>query len=350
MEMTPLQKLKVELLCYGVRLGEEKRNFTRYRFKRASLSEGLYFILRKEGEELPANLAVFEDFVEKSPYSYRGGLIFRDEVPVCEAEIVPDPKWYKELLPDGREFQTVLQQHGKDILALAISGCFYKEAGKGCLFCALQGDGGRKSPEDVEYIIRSLKEKGFRYRELNINSGTMAEKDYGAEVYGEIARRGKKEGLSVYIQIPPIEKDAMIFLKEAGVDSISINVEIYNEELRRKFCPGKAQIKREKYLSALSDAVEVFGASQVSSWLIIGLEPEEETMKGIDEMVKRGVIPYPSIFRPLKGSKLENLPPPSPEMAMRVYSYLNQKLFEKGINPELSKSGCVNCGCCSVIG
>jgi hypothetical protein len=350
MEMTSLQRLKVELLCYGVRLGEEKKNFTRYRFKRASLSEGLYFILKKNGEECPVNIAVFEDFVEKSPYFYRDGFIYRDEIPLCEAELIPDPQWYKELLPDGREFQSILQQHGRDVLAIAISDCFYKDEGNGCLFCALQGDGRRKSPEDVEYIIRNLREKGFSYRELNINSGTMNKKDSGAKIYGDIARIGKKEGLSVYVQIPPVGKDAMIFLKESGVDSISINLELYNDELRKKFCPGKSKIKRERYLSALSDAVDVFGPSQVSSWLIIGLEPEEETMKGIDEIINRGAIPYPSIFRPLKGSKLENLSPPSPEMAMRIYSYLNRRLREKGLNPGLSKGGCVNCGCCSVIG
>jgi len=349
MEMTYLQKLKIELLCYGIRLGEEKRNFTRYRFKRASLSEGLYFILRKDGEECTTNLAVFEDFVEKSPYFYRDGVIYKDEVPVCEAEIIPDPLWYKEVLSDGREFQSILQQHGKDVLAIAISDCFYKRDEKECLFCALQRDGERKKAEDVEYIIKNLKEKGFSYRELNINSGTMDEKNFGAEIYGEIARIGKKEGLKVYIQIPPIEKEAMIFLKKAGVDSISINLEIYNDDLRKKICPGKSKIKREDYFSALSDAVEVFGPSQVSSWLIIGLEPEEETRKGIDEILKRGAIPHPSVFRPLKGSKLENLSPPSPDMAMRIYSYLNEKLAEKGLNVKLSKSGCVNCGCCTVI-
>lgn len=349
MEMTPLQILKIELLCYGINLGEMKKDFRRYRFKRASLSEGVYFTLKKEGEEHSANLAVFEDFVKTSPFLFKNGTIYKNDEPVCNAQPVPDPEWYRDSLPDGRDFQSVLQQHGKDVLAIAISDCSFKRNGRGCLFCALKNDGDRKRIEDVEYIIKILKEKGYNYRELNINSGTMDGKDFGAEIYGRFAKVGKKEGMRVYIQIPPISKSSMILLKESGVDSISMNLEIFNDQLRKKFCPGKGDIKKEEYLSSLERAVDVFGHSQVSSWLIIGLEPEEETMKGIDAILETGAIPHPSIFRPLKGSELETLPPPSPQEALRIYYYLKEKIEEKKVNVILSRSGCINCGCCSVI-
>ncbi len=350
MALSHLQRIKIELLCHGIRIGEMKKNFTRYRFKRASLSEGLYFVLKKNGEETVANLPVFEDFVETSPFFYRDGVIYKNTSPLCEAEIIAEPPWYKELLPDGREFQSILQQHGKDVLAIAISDCYFKREGRGCLFCALRNNGEMKRAEDVEHVIKKLKNEGFYYRELNINSGTIDEKNFGAEIYGEIAKIGKKEGFMVYIQIPPVERETMIFLKESGVDSVSINLEIYNDEIRKKICPGKSGIEKRRYFKALSDAVEVFGPSQVSSWLIIGLEPEEDTMKGIDEIIKCGAIPHPSIFRPLKGSKLENLPPPSPETSMRIYTYLNEKLKKNGPKVHLSKAACVNCGCCSVMG
>lgn len=343
--------LKIELMCRGIKLGSFRNSFTRYRYKRASLSEGLYFRIKRDGEILSANIPAFEPFVEGSPfyYDHKRGEIYRGEEKVGEGDIIPDPPWYRKLLPDGREFQSILQQHGEDILALAItSRCWFKSEGRGCLFCALEPRGEAKNPEDVRYVIRRLKEEGYSYKELNINSGTIKEKDFGVEFYAAMACAGRDEGLRVYVQIPPISEDGMKLLRDSGVSSISMNLEIFNDRIRKEICPAKSEISKGTYLSALERAVKIFGDGQVSSWLIIGLEPEEDTMRGIDAILETGAIPYPSVFRPLKGSPLEKLLPPSPEIAVRIYSYLREKL-EKRKEILGSRAGCVNCGCCSVL-
>lgn len=352
MKLSEIERIKIGLMCKGIKLSDEfKKQFTRYRFKRASLSEGVFLILKLNDKETYVNAGAFENYVLSSPYTYdeREKKILKDGEPVCDARIFPDPEWYKFKLPDGKEFQSIVQEHGPGILATSItSSCSYKERGMGCSFCALSGSHERNA-EDVKNVLKELQRMGFRYHELNINSGTIAEVGFGFDKYAKIAQAGKECGLRVYIQIPPIGREEMKFLKSAGVDSISFNLEIYNDEIRKKLCPGKSTIPKERYMRAIEDAVEIFGKGQVSSWLIIGLEPVEDTLKGIDKIIERGGIPYPTVFRPLKGTPLENMPPPSVEAAERVFLHLKEKMAHYGLNPRLSLAGCINCGCCTVM-
>lgn len=352
MKFSPLERIKIRLMCKGVKLSDEFKNkFTRYRFKRASLSEGIFFTLKLNGETTYVNVGAFENFVSSSPYLYdeKKKKLLKREKPICDAEVFNDPEWYKFKLPDGKEFQSILQEHGPHILATSItSNCSFKELGKGCGFCALSGSQ-KRNADDVKAVLQKLRKMGYRYRELNINSGTIAETDFGVKRYMEMAEVGKEFELLVYVQIPPIKRSDIALLKSAGVDSISFNLEIYNDNIRKKLCPGKSEIKKERYFKAIEEAVEIFGTGQVSSWLIIGLEPVEDTLKGIDEIIKRGGIPYPTVFRPLIGTPLENLNPPSVERVEEVLSYLKEQMLASNLTPSLSRAGCINCGCCTVM-
>jgi len=344
------EKLKIELMLYGVRLSTAyKKSFKRYVYKRASLSEGVCFRLGKGYVNVP----VFEKFVQNSPFYYDENkrMILKNGVPLVPSIAVEDPEWYNWKI-DGRQLQELIQMHSPGVITTAISNvCVFKTRGKGCLFCAL--DSGKiikRKPEEVARAITFLDENGVFVRDININSGTLSETDAGIEEYVEFAMAIRKvSNIPLYAQLcPPELTPDILRLKDAGIDSVSFNIEIFDENIRKRICPGKSSIPVRKYLETLENAVRVFGEGQVSSWLIIGLEPFSSTIAGIKEIAKTGAIPYPTIFRPLTGTPFENYEIPEVEDVLNVYEELYNTISCFKSTP-ISKAGCVNCNCCSVL-
>ena len=89
-------------------------------------------------------------------------------------------------------------------------------------------------------------------------------------------------------------------LKDAGIKALSINIEFFNESYSKKYCPEKYKIGKEKYLYFLKCASSVFGCDNVRSGLIVGLEPMEDTLKGIEAICKAGCMPMLSPYIPYK--------------------------------------------------
>ncbi|MGA2192343.1 MAG: radical SAM protein [Nitrospirota bacterium] len=348
--------LKLSLMSKGIRLAPDfiKRGLPRYVHKRASLSEGRCFELIKGSRSFPVNLAVYEEFVKDSPYFYdhRKKVIMRDGAVVIEARLIEDPSWYSEKLPDGTSFSSLVQLHGKNILATALTGiCRFKLDYEGCKFCALTPDPNErtKSFKNIAEVISILEARGENYSELNINAGTVYGDDCGAEMYEEaIATVREKSGISIYAQLcPPKDLHYIKDLKNAGLNTISFNIEVFDEGLRKEACPGKSRIPVKRYLESLSHAAGIFGKNQVSSWLIAGLEPKESLLRGAREIARAGAIPFITVFRPLMGSEYQDRKPPEADWLMEVFEELGRILQEYGLDPAKSASGCAKCNCCS---
>jgi biotin synthase-related radical SAM superfamily protein len=62
-----------------------------------------------------------------------------------------------------------------------------------------------------------------------------------------------------------------------------------------------------------------------------------------------GVIPYLVPFRPITGTTMENMKPPSTERMIRLYTEVADVLNEFGLHPGISKAGCPRCGGCSAL-
>ncbi|MBI5375526.1 MAG: hypothetical protein HZA77_08830 [Candidatus Schekmanbacteria bacterium] len=362
--MDPLS-IKIELYCNGVKLDEGISLETKkciiptrvYTNKRASLSNGKCFKLNINGYNTIANLAVRESFASNSPYTfferdgkgYIAGKGFE-----IQAEPIKSPEWTEIEISAGKKVVHIMQQHSTHILGTALSNfCTYKIEGKGCKFCAL--DAGHnyvfKKPEEIREVLTALKEKGILGKdilEININSGVMENEEVSAESYLEAIKTMKEvSNLPVYAQLCPVDGKMIERLHDAGLDSISFNIEIYDETIRKEICPGKGEIPVSRYLESLSMASSIFGKNQTSSWLIVGLESPESSIKGMEEIAKAGAIPHLTVFRPLEGTELAKIAPPDPQKIIRIYKELPRVLNQYGLNPLETRSGCTKCNGCS---
>ena len=97
-------------------------------------------------------------------------------------------------------------------------------------------------------------------------------------------------------------------------------------------------------------AVEIFGPNQVSSFLIVGLgENRDSIIWGSEFLSDLGVYPFVLPLRPIPGSLMEDILPPGPEEMKRIYEKVACILKRKGLSASRSLAGCVRCGACSAL-
>ncbi|MFA4989414.1 MAG: radical SAM protein [Candidatus Omnitrophota bacterium] len=372
-----LLELKLDLFCHGLRLDEgldpaikksiiPAPGYSGHGMKRASLSEGRCFSLEQEGKVYPVNLAVREPFVRDSPYVFTvfngQGWIKKKDKPIIKATPTGVPSWHFD--PGIR---SIFQHHGNDVIATTLSNvCSYKQGAGGCKFCALEtgGEFVTKKPEEMSRALKRImgenelsayrsmhgEKEYLSFREVNINSGSLSEEATFNLYLQAIQAIRRVSAIPISIQICPISRPRVKELKMAGLDTISFNMEIYEEKIRKELMPKKAKLYSVGvYLEAIKQAVDVFGRNQVSSWLIAGLEPPEGTIAGCKAICENGGIPHVTAFRPLMGSPLEQLPPPGLKSLVKIYKELKNLMIMYSLNPLEHKAGCVRCGCCCAL-
>ncbi len=358
--LNKITEIKLELLCRGIRVSDEVLGrFPGYRYKRASLSEGLCFDLVPDKCEfsIPVNLAIHEKFVRKSPFTYseNNNMIYKHGKEFVRASIVDYPSWYKNSLDDGTLFQEVFQIHYHKVLATSLTNfCEYKDSGNGCRFCAMGHqikERKIKSVEHIKAVLKQLVKMKIPFTEVNLNSGTLLDDTENVENYVRVITAVREiTDRPIYAQIcPPADLKFIDRLIRAGISAISFNLEIYDEVLRSKIMPAKGCIPRENYFKAMTHAADTLGFEQVSSWLIAGLEPVESTIKGIKHVASAKAIPFVTVFRPLLGSEFEDMTPPEPAEIYPVFEALGETLCAMRFNSEKTSGGCVKCNCCSAI-
>lgn len=198
------------------------------------------------------------------------------------------------------------------------NGCFFKENGKGCLFC---GVGSYKK----DYGITEIKEIVSEYfklpeiRHYLVGGGSYEPDSNFKDILESIKFIKQTTRKNIYLMsIPPLSTDILHELKDAGVTEVAFNLEIFDRDIARRIMPGKGSIALSKYEEAFKEAVKLWGKEgNVRSALIIGLEPEESVLKGVEFLCKIGVSPILTIFKP--DGELENFFAPDSSVILDIW-------------------------------
>ena len=158
-------------------------------------------------------------------------------------------------------------------------------------------------------------------------------------------------GLPIQAQCePPVDFDWFPRMRAAGVDSLGMHLEAWDEEVRRRIMPGKAEVPRSFYLRAFAAAVSVFGRGQVSTYLLAGLG---DSVEGLHEaartLIALGVYPFVVPFVPVGGTSFSGHQPPSGEFMREVLLPIGAWLTEAGMTSATVKAGCAKCAACSTL-
>jgi radical SAM protein (TIGR04043 family) len=159
--------------------------------------------------------------------------------------------------------------------------------------------------------------------------------------------------LPIQVQIePPDDLGWIRRLHAAGTTAIGIHIESLDEDVRREWTPGKATVPFDRYEEAWTEAVTVFGANRVSTYLLIGLgENPDELVKGAERLINMGVYPFVVPYRPLAGAlaHADGVPAPSHEVVADITDRVGRALRKAGMLGADQGAGCAACGACSAL-
>lgn len=222
-----------------------------------------------------------------------------------DAKVITPPDYMKdEIIIDNKSITCYVNTYTDRVRIQLLSGC-----ANTCKFCnAKEFNYEFNSIEGLDKALQiALSQSEVRHALLSSGNAKYGEDlERLTEMYKFFCQKYK--GLDIDLMTPPRGfksykateeyKDYLKYLKEIGIYGLSINMELNNPDMLALYCPEKAMIGQENYLDFIEAAVEIFGKDKVRSLLIVGLEPLEETLKGVEKLAMRGCNPVLSPLFP----------------------------------------------------
>jgi radical SAM protein (TIGR04043 family) len=356
----PTEQLINELQSFGVRLADPKTGGISRRGG-AGPSDHTPLTINGATVMVPVhNAPAFESpyLVERPDVAGRSR-ITRDGVALADISFPLRPKFYERATADGIPYSKIATLHGRDVLATTVlQTCIrYQSRTKTCQFCAIGQSLAagrtveRKTPAQLAEVAKAAVElDGVRH--MVMTTGTPHTPDRGAAILAESAETVKAAvDLPIQAQCEPPDDDGWFGrMKNAGVDSLGMHLEVIGTELRQRIMPGKAQVSIDDYFRAFEAAVPVFGRGQVSTYILAGLgDSTAEILATSRRLIDVGVYPFVVPFVPIAGTPLESHPTPPPSFMHDILRPLADMLREGELRAADIKAGCGKCGACSAL-
>lgn len=347
--------LKKQLLCSGLNISENA--------KRYILENDLYINNNKSVHAcvlmLPngsyVNAIVGEAFCKESPFLLdvinNQLVIFNSNQLVSKVFLEKKPKWYGKYTHDQILMSNILSIHGANTLAFTNhNSCCFKLDGEGCLFCS------SNQGEDIEWKLQAKRvcevlEYALEENELYslaLSGGTRVGDDRGILYFTYLVDCIKSRYPEIKISVETVPPQKLKYLEsliDAGVSSVIMNLELFSDENRKKYCPGKSKIKTDEYYDSYELITSKLGPWQVGSVLIAGLEPIDCTISGAKKLIDLSVRPTIMPFRPYDLSSLWNESITDYKSLVFIEEELHKYMKEKKICV-CQASGCLSCNAC----
>jgi radical SAM protein (TIGR04043 family) len=297
-----------------------------------------------------------------SPYQVRDGYLFRGETDLgLPVTPVRRPRFYDLTTADGVPYEQIARLHGADVLATTVvQTCIRYAEDQRCRFCTIEESlrEGSTIAAKTPAQLAEVAEAAVRLdgvTQMVMTTGTTAGPDRGARALVRAVRAvlAAVPGLPIQVQIePPGDLGVLTDLHAAGATAIGIHVESLDDQVRRRWMPGKGSVPMAEYEAAWDEAVRVFGRNRVSTYLLIGLgEDPDELVAGAARLIDRGVYPFAVPFRAMRGTLAvrEGAQAPAPSVVQDVTQRIAALLRTAGMAGAEQRAGCAACGGCSVL-
>ena len=357
-DINELLKIKSDLICYGIKPNEVSEKIYdlehKTKVKRTS-NMGLQLLLTD-------NMIVSVPYNKNNPYKSKYFLYEENDKTyltnnIIAIEVKPfpfqSPSWYDHKLTNGKCISDYIQMEGKDVLICSVTtSCCYFSKSEQCSFCALNGGNSVSEESRIDAIIEAFKyilKNDNSVKSINLTGGNLYTEDKGATQYINILKEIRSvSNIPVVVELSPPDNLALLSaLYKAGATAIELNIEIWDEKIRKILMPGKSKISREHYVEAWEKSVEIFGKGNVGSGIIIGLENPNSSLEAIKAMIEVGCLPSILPFKPTEGAILENFKNCPPEDILLITNEAAKLLKEKKLSP-INGPGCIGCGACTL--
>jgi len=298
-------------------------------------------------------------FVLDAPGTDGKATLRRGHIPIAQVTMNRTPRFYARQTADGVPYSHIATLHGADVLATTVlQTCIrYESRRKACRFCAIGQSLAagrtveRKTPAQLAEVAKAAVELDS-VKHMVLTTGTPATPDRGAQLLCESARAIKAAvDLPLQGQCEPPDTDAWFHrMKDAGIDTLGMHLEVIGDELRQRILPGKNEVPMGRYWQAFEAAVAVFGRGQVSTYILAGLgDSAGLILETSQRLLDIGVYPFVVPFVPIAGTPLESHPAPDAAFMRSVLEPLGAMVAQAGIRSADMKAGCGKCAACSTL-
>jgi len=231
--------------------------------------------------------------------------------------VLPLPGYLDRVDDAGRHVTDVCMSHADRIRLSPIDGCAYD-----CSFCDIPAT--RYTRHPVEQLLAALDvamaDTALPPRHVLISGGSPGRRDY--HYFEEICEKVIADcPLPVDIMMAAIPGDPGFVdrMIDAGIHGFSLNIELFSSDASSLYIRGKHRHARPGFEPFVERAVSRLGSSgRVRSLILVGLEPPEETLAGVEYLASLGADPVLSPFRPAQNTKLERHEPIATELLTSV--------------------------------
>ena len=259
---------KAELLTKGMRASDNAKAILYKEFP-DFFTKGIMHSLNVRFSETNCNVSIADDFAHESPYllDEKDGNFF-----ITDGKNSFPVSFFGALPHTGTVVDDFARLHSKGCVTIwPNSNCCYDRENEKCRFCSIVKE--RETPLDPDVLADSIK-KLFELSKdnmLNFSGGTYKNPDVMADYWIDLVKKIRAfSDAKIAIEFaPPSDLEKIAALKNAGADVAIMNLEVANDELRKKICPGKSKISYEHYYKAFEKAVSIcdFSASVVTKSL-----------------------------------------------------------------------------------
>jgi hypothetical protein len=331
--LTPLELLKFQLLAEGISIDEQAQAAWLERYG-GPLTLAEYATTSGLSLVLPGDLYVNAPLCEPGDGVLR--LRFGDDTFFVSAnsrdvavDVIPVPAFHTRSQvdrADGRSYPYTSYgvTHTDRCRVSPIEGCAWR-----CHFCDLPYEFKyrKKHEENLLNVILAAKDDDLApARHVLVSGGTPRKGKPGHSdeewIDGVYAYLAEHSPMPVDVMMPPRRDFGYPdWLRSIGVSMVSINLEISDPDRAHEIARAKSKYGRERTLAYIERAVESFGIGFVQSLVVFGsaIEPLEETLRAVSDLVDRGCIPVLSAFRPHASTPLGGAPAATLDEMLYVY-------------------------------
>ncbi len=315
--------IKIALLNQGIFIPPQTEDFL---IKKGGIREGVYNSIDIAIGNLIINSATRVKFARLSPFSLEvinGELILKYcKRKVVKVSVQPADKLQNIQLTSDTKVSNVCLLATDRLRIQHSRNCYFKRNGEGCRFCEVENHEYTFDKCDLYKVINMYMSSNCSFRHFLIGGRSDSPSLEQKEILELCKYIRSISNAPIYVMcVPP--KDFKIFneWKKAGATEISFNIEIWDPIIAKKWMPGKGSIPRSYYLKALEEATNIWGKTgNVRSAFVVGLEPYESLLEGIEAVCKIGVAPILSVFRPIPNTYGNLIIPPSNEQLLYIYN------------------------------
>ena len=296
---------------------------------------------------MPINAPINLKFGELSPFiiHYDGNLsLYYYDKNISEITIELEPKWNKKHTKNGVSFNRIAYLSTDRLRLKHESICVFKKSGKGCFFCNVPEQGIDFTQTDFDEVLDELlPHPAFRHILIGGGSGDpLTESDQIIRMAQKIRARNKE--IPIYLMsLPPNNAEILRAYKDAGITEVAFNIEIWDRKIAEKLMPGKGKIPLSHYIDILHESTNIWGKEgNVRTALIVGLNQSKLLLTATEYLCQLGIQPMFSVFRPMIGTKLETVVPPSNQMLLSLYQDISGICAKYHMEPGPSCKECRN--------